>query len=231
MIEILPAILPRDYDDLAACLGALRGVTSVVQVDVVDGIFAPRVTWPYNDMGRFHRILAEEEGLPFWEDFSFEADLMVQSARRDAEGWVTVGASRVVIHVESPDAGEALTYLRSVREGTFGIETGVALSLETPLEELKKYEGMYDYVQLMGIAHIGRQGEELENQIYARIQELRRSYGGTISIDGGVKASAAHALVAAGATRLIAGSAIIRAEDPREAYDELLQQANFQPHV
>jgi ribulose-phosphate 3-epimerase len=222
MPSIVPAILPSDFDELAASLTALRGITKLVQIDVVDGVFAPAQTWPYGDEDRLARILAEEEGLPYWEQFSYEADLMVHHARRDAEAWVSAGASRVIIHAESKDADAALEYLQPLREGvSFIVEAGIALSLQTPLETLERFKDQFDFVQLMGIARIGRQGEALDELIYARIQALRADYQGTISIDGGVKADNARKLVEAGATQLVAGSAILAAEDPREAYRAL----------
>jgi ribulose-phosphate 3-epimerase len=225
MSEVIPAILPADLDDLATRLAALRGVAPLVQIDVVDGVFAPRITWPYNDLAGFNNILAEEKGLPFWEEFAFEADLMVEHARRDAEGWVSAGASRVIVHAESRDAEEALVYLQGHRgDSIFSVSAGVALSIETPLEALARFEGKYDFVQLMGIAYIGKQSEPLDERIYARLEELRSTYRGTISVDGGVKQANARRLVRAGATALVAGSAILSAQEPKAAYESLLSE-------
>lgn len=225
MAKIIPAILAPDFDTVASSLASLRSFVSEVQIDVVDGVFAPHTTWPYGDDARFEKILSEEEGLPYWEEYSFEIDLMVDRAAPAAEKWVRAGASRIIIHAESADATDALGSLQSLRgEGSFSIETGIALSLMTPLEDLERFEERYDFVQLMGIAHIGRQGEPLDERVYARAAELRRRYGGTISIDGGVSLLNARKLVQSGATRLVAGSAILKAEDPKAAYEQLLQE-------
>ncbi len=227
MIEVIPAVLPRSYEELVGKLAELRGVAKVVQIDVVDGVFAPSRTWPYGDETRFSRILAEEEGLPFWEDFSFELDLMVLRAREEAARWVTAGVSGIIIHAESEDAREAVHSLQEKRgEGPFSISVGIALSLQTPLEELEQFAGLYDFVQLMGIAQIGKQGEPFDERVYARAEELRRRYAGTISIDGGVTIRTARELVRRGANRLAAGSAILSAENPPRAYRELLSTVN-----
>ena len=84
MIEIIPAILPKDYEDLKNKIALVRGVAPLVQIDICDGVFVPSKTWPFSTGGaddfNFHRILNEEEGMPFWEDIDFELDLLVADA-------------------------------------------------------------------------------------------------------------------------------------------------------
>ena len=95
MADIIPAILPKNYEDLKNKIALVRGVVPIVQVDICDGIFVKTATWPFssraksrneveflnNDLDEhFRRILNEEEGLPFWEDIDFELDLMVANA-------------------------------------------------------------------------------------------------------------------------------------------------------
>ena len=60
MYEIIPAVLPKRFSDIAQALDALAGVAPVVQIDIVDGVFAPNTTWPYGqgDRAQFERILA-----------------------------------------------------------------------------------------------------------------------------------------------------------------------------
>src|SRR5271154_4804508 len=92
MAEIIPAILPKNYEDLKNKIALVRGVAPVVQIDICDGNFVPSITWPFlsksydetflenNFDEHFRRILNEQEGLPFWEDIDFELDLMVTNA-------------------------------------------------------------------------------------------------------------------------------------------------------
>src|SRR3989338_7620319 len=69
MNEIIPAILPKNYEELKNKIALVRGVALVVQVDICDGIFVKSVTWPFPDDQHFSAILNEEEGMPFWEEF------------------------------------------------------------------------------------------------------------------------------------------------------------------
>ena len=73
MNDIIPAILPRDYDDLKNKIALVRGVVNIVQIDICDGSFVPSQSWPYTHGNieadpHFNKILNETEGLPFWED-------------------------------------------------------------------------------------------------------------------------------------------------------------------
>ena len=93
MIEIIPAILPKNYEDLKNKIALVRGIVPVVQIDICDGIFVPSKTWPFSTGGaedyNFHRILNEEEGMPFWEDIDFEFDLMVVDAVKNFDIYTT----------------------------------------------------------------------------------------------------------------------------------------------
>ena len=84
MIDIIPAILPKNYEDLKNKIALVRGIVSVVQIDICDGIFVPSKSWPFTTGGfdddNFFKIINEQEGMPFWEDVDFELDLMVTDA-------------------------------------------------------------------------------------------------------------------------------------------------------
>ena len=77
-------------------------------------------------------------------------------------------------------------------------------------------------VQLMSVASLGSYGAPFDERVYERIKILRAQCPFvTISVDGGVSNQNAERLIDAGATRLVAGSAIFSAEDPRAAFEEL----------
>lgn len=221
-MEIIPAVLPETFEDLEGTLSRLSGVAPLVQIDVVDGIFAPNRSWPYSNMPSFEPIAAGEKGLPLWEEFEFEVDIMAARVEKSVTHWLSAGASRIIIHVESQDTTQAVVALQGERGGALGLQVGLALSIETPLSALEAYAGMFDYVQLMGIARIGFQGETLDERVYERIASLRALHpDGTIQIDGGVKLENAPRLKDVGANRLVAGSAILGASNPRVAYRAL----------
>ncbi|OHA79155.1 MAG: hypothetical protein A2747_01490 [Candidatus Yonathbacteria bacterium RIFCSPHIGHO2_01_FULL_44_41] len=210
MIEIIPAIMPKDYEHLDEMMSLFVNVVPLVQLDIMDGKFVPARTWPYPKDTHFDAIVAEEEGMPSWENIDFEVDLMIENPEFWVQKWVTAGASRIIVHVESmKDFG---VIRDAVPEGL--IELGLAINTSTPLSALDQYLNRIDFVQCMGIAKIGFQGQPFDERVLDYVRALRAAHQNLqISIDGSVNFETARALVDAGATRLVSGSAILEADD------------------
>ncbi len=227
MAEIIPAILPKNYEDLKNKIALVRGVVPIVQIDICDGIFVPSKTWPFSTEGindyNFHRILNEEEGMPFWEDIDFELDLMVSDAVENFDIYSKLGAKRIVFHIEAVgDLKEFKNFLEGmdiyVREM---IQIGIALNIETSLEQIFPLINDVDFVQCMGIDKVGFQGQEFNEKVFEDIKILKEKFPDLeISVDGGIDFENAPALVSAGATRLIIGSAIFKTDDIIETIEE-----------
>lgn len=210
--EIVPAILPEDYDEICDKVGQVKGFVKTVQIDICDGSFVPRLSWPYqnDDDGIFDRIVHEDEGLPAWQEVNYEFDLMVNWRNvNEVERWVQAGATRLIFHVESKGPLEEV-----IAAVTGRVEIGLALNVETDISILEKYLDKIQYVQLMGIDRIGFQGEGFDTRVvektasvHARFPEL------IIAIDGGVSPDNIHALKEAGATRFAVGSHLFAAEN------------------
>lgn len=222
MIEIIPAILPKSLEDLREHLSRIRHGTRAVQVDIVDGIFAPNKTWPYLKHASFEKVVSEEEGLPFWEEFDFEFDLMLEKPVSEVEHFVRAGGSRIIIHSRSSDARHALEKLQPMRAGEFAIAVGIALGARATPDDLVPHRGMYDFVQVMGIDHEGFQGQPFDENVLKLISTLRSLHPELIvQVDGGVTIDTASMLAEAGARRLVVGSAIFGAPDAINAAREL----------
>lgn len=210
MIEIIPAIMPKDYEHLDEMMSLFVNVVPIVQLDIMDGKFVPVRTWPYPRDSHFDAISKEEEGMPRWEDINFEVDLMIENPELWVPKWVSAGASRIIVHVESMVDFEKIR--ASVPVGL--IELGLAINTATPLSVIEPYIDRIDFVQCMGIARIGFQGEAFDERVLENVRALRAKYPNLpISIDGSVNFDTARALVDAGATRLVSGSAILEADD------------------
>lgn len=218
--EVIPAILPKTFAELPDKLGRVRGLAQEVQIDIVDGKFALAKTWPYvGDAGEFAEILAEKRGLPFWDEFDFEFDLMVAKPQEVVSDWVRAGASRIILHIESAPA-ETLSEI--IHEWKHAVSIGLALNPSTPLEALLTLAHEVSLIQCMGNDKIGFQGVSLDESVLPKIKALRAAYPVLpIAVDIGVNAETAPRLVASGATRLIAGSAIFGAPDPKVALQSL----------
>ncbi len=231
-MEIIPAILPQDYNDLREHLSLVRGLSPWVQVDITDGRFTPDASWPYvNDPdGIFSRIVREEEALPYWREFQFEVDLMVERSEEVVADWVRAGARRVIPHLESgSDIPKILADLREISrdpESMAYTEVGVAISITADPDRLKPFLGgegdRIDFVQCMGIERIGYQGQEFDERVLEQLSRLRELYPGLImSVDGGVSTDTVAELVEAGAGRLVSGSGVFENGESEQAIEDL----------
>lgn len=239
MIEVTPAILEEDFEELRGKMARVSGLAPLVQIDVCDGKFVHRKTWPYvkGGMEEFANITTEDEGFPFWDSLDFEVDLMVRHPEEIVHDWIKAGAKSVILHLgSSPDILGLIEKLReeygTAKEEAFGLRIGVAIDVNAPNEELFELldlvdedgDSIIDFVQFMGMApnNVGFQGQELDEMVLERISDLRGLYPEIeISVDGGVNFDNAADLISAGATRLVSGSAIFEHGDVAEAIDTL----------
>ncbi|MEK9153906.1 MAG: hypothetical protein AAB798_00375, partial [Patescibacteria group bacterium] len=128
---------------------------------------------------------------------------------------------RIIGHMETfLNADEARSALNFWKEQN--AESGLALLIDTPLITLEPLAGACDFVLLMAIATLGKQGAVFDERIYQRVRELHARHPDLIiAIDGGVSAKNIKALAEAGASRFSVGSAISLSPDPETAYAEL----------
>lgn len=212
-MTISPAVIPASLQHLKAALERV-GFASSVQIDVVDGRFAPHASWPYQPAG------AAMEAAPLLFGRRAEIDLMVEDAAAAGAEWLQAGAAALVFHLESlADVKDALRLRDS-----FAFELGLSIGNDTPLSALYPHLPNADFVQLMGIARIGAQGEPFDRRVLERIKTLRAAHPDiAISVDGAVSRENILALKEAGADRFAVGSAILKSRDPEAAYAELLK--------
>lgn len=221
-IEIIPAVMPRSLNDLEEHVSRVSGSAPWMQIDVMDGKFVRGKTWPYISFDA-KAFEFEFEGLPNWEEVDYEFDLMVKNPEKEIERFVMIGASRIILHVESTELiSEAITLAKEK-----DLEVGLALNIDTPNDVLEKFIPDIDFVQFMGIATIGLQGEPFDSRVIEKISSFRKKFPDVIiSVDGGVSLSNVRALVDAGANRLVSGSAIFKNDDTHGAIGEFYNIAN-----
>lgn len=223
MIEVLPAIMPDSIRDWEQKALYVKGLTQWAQVDVMDGQFVPSVSWPYvrGAEREFESLMHEEQGVPLWDFFNYEVDLMVKKPERVIEDWIALGMRRIIVHIESTDNMQEIIDIVKEKTGekgsTWRVELGIAIGTTTPLETIEPYIEEIDCIQCMGIEKIGFQGQQFDERVLTHVSALRERYPNSIiSIDGSVNEDTAAELIASGANRLVVGSAIFTAEHPEE---------------
>ncbi len=217
MTQVIPSIIPQTKAQLLDEISLVSKFAPLVQIDISDGIFTPVKTWPYNsrDMDFFEQLKMEQVGWPKWEEMNFEAHLMVQNPEDVISDWLATGIESVVVHVEATDNFQKVIDI--CREYT--VSVGVAIKPSTDISRLEPFVSGVDFIQVMGNDSLGHHGVELDYAAVEMIQKLHTLYPERIiGVDIGVNEETAEELVEAGATRLIAGSAILESDNPEEAY-------------
>ena len=222
MTEITPAILVGDFNELNEKLAKFVNITNLVQIDICDGNFVSTISWPMGPRDResVQSVLDEENGLPFWEQLDFEFDLMVLNAHKQFDFFARLGAKRIVFHLEAETEDSFKEFLESL-DPYFkdNIEIGIAINTTTDIIKLGPFINYVDFVQCMGVEHIGHQGEEFDERVLTQIKDLKIKYPELkISVDGSVNENTASKLIDAGATRLVIGSALLQNYDIRETF-------------
>ncbi len=207
---IIPAIIPQSYDDLLAQVKKIHGLPEV-HIDVVDGEFVPSKSWPYNaeaDVTEARELLSV---------FSLEVDLMVAHPLPAARAWLLAGADQLVFHTETISV-EAFAQFTD----ECPVSVGISCNNDTPLSVLSEYLPHADYVQCMGISKIGSQGQPFDESVIERINQIHKEYPKlALSIDGSVNEVTLPKLTKLGLFRFIIGSAVIKADNPKDAYTKL----------
>ncbi len=214
-IEIIPSVVPEHAGDFADSVEIIKAFAPWVHLDVDDGLFTKTLTWPYVEPGLFSATPLMFSTLPV------EAHLMVQASEDVGNVFVAGGAKRIIAHVEtipSPQIGRELIADWRLH----GVEIGMAVLIDTPLESLDPYIEECDSITVMSIASVGAQGAPFDPRALKRVEELHAKHPPTvIAVDGGVSMANIADLARAGARRFVVGSAIMQTANPQAAYSTL----------
>ncbi len=223
MAEIVPAILEKNFNEIKNKLTFLRGRSRVAHLDFCDGRFVPNQTWPFafggfNDLD-FAKIINEEEGMPFWEEFDFEFDLMVENAIENFDIYMKLGPKRIIFH---PRGEKDLKEFQHFLEGLDmyvrdNVEIGLAFRPSDDLSVVSHLANNVDFLHCMGSDKVGFQGAGVtfDERTIDNIKFLKKNIEGiVISVDIGINLNNAEEILKAGADRLCIGSSIWKSPDP-----------------
>jgi len=203
-LRLAPSILAADFASLAeAVRAAERGGADWIHVDVMDGHFVPNLTFG----PKMVRDLRAVTALPL------DVHLMIERPEDWVARFAEAGATYLTIHVES--SRDVPATLRAIRAS--GARPGITLNPETPVDAVLPHLVAVDLALVMSV----RPGFGGQSFIEASVDRLRairaaldvRGLGRVeLEVDGGIKVGNARRAVEAGATVLVAGSAVY--EDP-----------------
>jgi ribulose-phosphate 3-epimerase len=211
-VRIAPSILAADFAQLGEEVARAEAAgADLIHLDVMDGHFVPNLT-----IGP-----AVVEAIRRRTRLPLDVHLMVEDPDRYLEAFVEAGAAMVSVHVEVlPHLHRTLSRLRAL-----GVGAGVALNPSTPVGTIADVIAELDHVLIMSV-NPGFTGQTfiphtLEKVRAARTLLATAGSPAAVEVDGGVDQTNAAALVAAGATILVAGAALFRAPDLARATRDL----------
>lgn len=221
MIEIIPALIPQNLNIVREEFGKVLGSAKKVQIDIIDGEYAPVKTWPFN-REQPDEMLAIARGqveFPYINDFLVEVDMLLLHPIEYLPDLISMGAKSFVIHLDSTDhLKECLETIKNC----LGCEAGIGVKPSSDMDLLETFISDADFIQFMGNEKVGYNGVELDKTVLEKIKVFHDRYRSIpIQIDIGVSESTIPGLKAAGVSRFISNSAIFNSKNPREALARL----------
>ena len=203
--SIAPSVLPVDFSRLGDEVMALeKAGVDLIHWDVMDGVFVPNLTFGPD-------VIASTRPLV---DLEFEAHLMVVEPDRLVERYVEAGCSTVLVHAEACDhLHRTLAHIADL-----GAIPGVALNPHTPAEVIRNVRDLVGVVLVMTV-NPGFGGQSYIATMESKVTEvasLLDGYDCAVEVDGGIGPTTVAAVVAAGADRLVSGSALFRDDEGLE---------------
>ena len=205
-LKIAPSILGIDYGRLNEHLEELEGFSDWFHVDVMDGNFVPNIS--------IGAMIVEK----MKTKVPLDCHLMINNPHRYIEGFAKAGAFSITIHVEaSRHLPEDIVKIKEL-----GCRAAISLNPDTEIDDkVSKVLPMVDMVLLMSV-HPGFGGQSFIPEVLEKAKWLREHYPDLdIQIDGGINDKTAKLAIEAGVNILVAGSYILKNDNPAEAAEKL----------
>jgi len=216
-VRIAPSILSADFAALGDAIAAAeRGGADLIHVDVMDGHFVPNITIGVPVVKSLKRIAT----------VPLDVHLMIEEPDRYIDAFVDAGAAMISVHVEVlPHLHRTVHAIQAL-----GAKAGVVLNPGTPVAALTEMAADVDFVLVMSV-NPGFGGQTFIPRSESKVREVRALLDragnrAPIEIDGGIDRHNVARVVAAGASIIVAGSAVFNSPDPERATRELKAAAN-----
>ncbi len=216
-VRIAASILSADFAALGDAIGAVeRGGADLIHVDIMDGHFVPNLTMGPPVVVSIRKVAK----------IPLDVHLMIEEPDRYLDAFVRAGAAMISVHLEVlPHLHRTIQHIKEL-----GARAGVAINPSTPVGMLEEIAADLDHVLVMSV-NPGFGGQTFIPRTESKIEAVRALLDrlgsrAAIEVDGGIDASNAARVVAAGARILVAGNAIFGTPDAERATRDLRAAAS-----
>lgn len=212
MIKIAPSLLAADFLNLGDASRLVNQNADLFHMDVMDGVFVPNISFGFPVVKAVSKIATKP----------LDVHLMITHPEKYALKFAEIpGVSMVSFHLNACE--EPVKLLEDLR--SCGVKAGLVINPDIDVQALFPYLEHCDFVMLMSV-FAGFGGQKFIPETIERVTALKkeitsRNLDMEIEVDGGVGTSNSAALIAAGASILVAGTSVFAAEDPGSVISEL----------
>ena len=201
-------MLSADFLHLEKDVEMVNQYADLFHLDIMDGSFVPNISFGFPVV----EAIAAKACKPL------DVHLMIVHPERYVERFAKAGAALISFHYEAAQeqSGAVIDLIHS-----FGVKAGIVINPDCPVQKIFPYLDQVDFVLIMSV-FAGFGGQKFIPESLERIRAVRQELDQRgrsdvpIEVDGGIGPDTAAAVKQAGASMLVAGSAVFKAADPKE---------------
>lgn len=209
---LAPSLLAADFGNLQRDIEMVNASQADwFHIDIMDGVFVPNISYGMPVLAAIQKHATKP----------LDVHLMIVEPDRYISTFAKLGSQILTVHYE------ACTHLHRTLQAikAEGMKAGVALNPHTPVSVLEDIIQDIDVLLIMSV-NPGFGGQSFIENTYKKVRQAKaliQAAGATtlIEVDGGVSSKNAHALVAAGADALVAGSFVFNTPNPTQTIADL----------